>query len=51
MKAQQFLNNWLQQGLPVPEGDSITWEDSPYLPEHGFGEIAVNWFPLDKNKE
>ncbi len=50
-KAQQFLNDWLQQGLPVPEGDSITWEDSPYLPEHGFGEIAVNWFPLDENKE
>lgn len=45
-QAQTCLQQWLSQGLPVPEGNSITWQDSPYLPEHGYGEVLLNWQPL-----
>ncbi|MBK9316278.1 MAG: hypothetical protein IPM55_18850 [Acidobacteria bacterium] len=50
--AQQYIDDWLKQGLPLPdwakskyarnghEGDH--WENCPYIRQNGYGEIAVN---------
>ncbi|HPQ94482.1 MAG TPA: hypothetical protein PLN94_02770 [Thiolinea sp.] len=49
--AHAKLEDWLTRGLPVPEnaGDEpiLCWQDSPYLPEHGYGEVTLNrvWLP------
>jgi hypothetical protein len=45
-KAQSILGNWFNKGLPLPDwarkeyGD--TWEKNPYIPNNGFGEIALH---------
>lgn len=44
--ATGVLNDWRRNGLRLPKavvderGD--TWEKNPYLPQNGYGEIAVN---------
>jgi hypothetical protein len=41
------LQQWMLTGLPahpVANGQPATWKDTPYLPEHGFGEICINWY-------
>jgi len=50
--AQAKLEKWLRAGLPLPEsvctGYNIRdngpdqWRDCPYVPQNGWGEIAVN---------
>jgi hypothetical protein len=49
-KAKKHLDNWIQQGLPLPEfvhdefgveGEPL-WKTFPYVPENGYGEIIVN---------
>ncbi|MCB1639815.1 MAG: hypothetical protein KDI15_13320, partial [Thiothrix sp.] len=45
--AQDQITAWLQTGLPILEGDALTWKDTPYLPEHGFGEVVMNWQVAD----
>jgi len=50
--AQDCIENWFNTGLPVPlwavkkyqlgEKPASYWEKCPYIPQHGFGEIAVN---------
>lgn len=40
------LQQWIRTGLPThteAKDQPVTWKDTPYLPEHGFGEICVNW--------
>jgi hypothetical protein len=45
-KAQSVVERWLRRGLPLPDwakqwhGES--YQRNPFLPEDGFGEIAVN---------
>ena len=45
-KATDRLTAWLQTGLPLPRwaigqwGDS--WAKNPFLPQNGFGEVAVH---------
>lgn len=42
----QCLQKWMEVGLPAhpdADGKTATWRNTPYLPEHGFGEICVNW--------
>ena len=44
--AIKLLNQWQLMGLPASQcrdGQPATWQDTPYLPEHGFGEIELNW--------
>ena len=52
--AAKVLSEWLQLGLPIPAqwGEQYTsWKTNPYLPQNGFGEIAIdypehtNWAP------
>ncbi len=38
-KAAQFVNEWLQSGLPSADGDH--YENNPYLPANGYGEIRI----------
>jgi hypothetical protein len=50
--AQQYIEKWFNTGLPVPkwavnkyqlgEEAASYWERCPFIPQHGFGEIAVN---------
>jgi len=41
-QADQVLNQWHKQGFPLPRAlKHITWKDTPYLPQNGFGEISV----------
>ncbi len=44
--AQNCVRQWLSRGLPVPEAVAQhfgnTWDRNPYVPENGYGEIAVN---------
>ena len=51
-KAAKLAANWLARGLPLPEwaktryqrngrpGDD--WRNCPYIPQNGYGEVAVN---------
>jgi hypothetical protein len=45
-RAQECLDSWAKSGLGVPQavkaqfGD--TWDCNPYIPQNGYGEIAVN---------
>lgn len=48
-KAQEKLEDWLRYGLPTPEQDAIGWEKSPCLREHGYGEVVMDWQPLDRS--
>jgi len=51
-EAQQCIENWFNTGLPVTkwvvdqyslgEKPASYWQKCPYIPQHGFGEIAVN---------
>jgi len=43
--AQERIAEWLAHGLPLPgwvARDGSDWNTCPFLPENGFGEIAVN---------
>lgn len=49
--AGEHLEKWLARGLPLPKwchqdyddsGSGATWRTCPFMPENGFGEIAVN---------
>ena len=41
----RVLSAWSQHGLPLPEGVKVahgrSWNEHPYLPENGFGEVTV----------
>jgi hypothetical protein len=49
---KKLINRWLSQGLPITEsvnkwyrlGDNPSryWQHTPFVPENGYGEIAVN---------
>lgn len=45
-QAKTTLAHWQQQGLPLPpevrqeSGDD--WRRNPYLPQNGYGEVAIN---------
>jgi hypothetical protein len=49
-RAWQILDQWTQQGLDLPawavteygRSGFALWQTCPYLPENGYGEIAVN---------
>ena len=45
-KADVKVDNWLKHGLPLPDwAENLygnNWQTCPFLPENGFGEIAVN---------
>lgn len=51
-EAQKTLQDWLISGLPLPSwakelyarnnNDGGHWQNCPYLPENGYGEIAIN---------
>lgn len=44
--AKALLAKWQEVGIPaasLTNGAPPTWETTPYLPEHGFGEIVINW--------
>jgi hypothetical protein len=48
--TRKQIANWLETGLPLPswvsqfadEDESQRWRFCPYIPENGYGEIAVN---------
>lgn len=44
--AHEFLTKALRAGLPLPDWARTryghTWRECPFLPENGYGEIAVN---------
>lgn len=48
--ASTLLNRWLTGGLPLPDWavseygqyNRALWENCPFVPENGYGEIAVN---------
>jgi hypothetical protein len=46
--ASGLLTCWMRHGLPLPEKVKQSygeeWARNPYLPENGYGEIAVNLF-------
>lgn len=50
-KAKTLIDGWLCQGLPLPQHETETWKPeerwqrSSYLPEHGYGEVVLNWHP------
>jgi hypothetical protein len=43
-----LLTKWMKYGLPLPkkvkQAYGEAWDRNPYLPENGYGEIAVNLF-------
>lgn len=42
----QALKKWQAAGLPAQhqsQDGKAAWETTAYLPEHGYGEICVNW--------
>ncbi|MGH8550078.1 MAG: hypothetical protein ACRERU_16045 [Methylococcales bacterium] len=44
-EALKLLEDWQKTGLPAHSGldrGRVDWRTTPYLPEHGFGEIIVN---------
>jgi hypothetical protein len=51
-EAQRCVEKWFNTGLPVPswavdkyqlgEKPASYWKKCPFIPQHGFGEIAVN---------
>lgn len=44
--ATQVLMRWQQQGLPLPpavaEAHGHSWKHQTYLPQHGYGEVALH---------
>ena len=44
--AAGALSCWLQRGLPIPAdwgSQYAAWQTNPYLPQNGFGEIAIHY--------
>lgn len=45
-KARQLIEGWFATGLPhvlnSEVANTVGWQDTPYLPEHGYGEIQLN---------
>jgi len=44
-KVNPALATWINSGLPVSQSQDkkpVTWQETPYLPEHGFGQIIVS---------
>jgi hypothetical protein len=49
-RATELLNRWLANGLPLPrwaldeygQKDMAIWRTCPFVPENGYGEVAVN---------
>jgi hypothetical protein len=45
-QAKARLEHWQQHGLPLPEAvvqeAGNDWQRNPYLPQNGYGEIAIN---------
>ena len=44
--ATDALRIWLQRGLPISAdwgAQYAAWQTNPYLPQNGFGEIAINY--------
>lgn len=44
-EAKRVLQQYLKAGLPcygVDSNDTKAWQKTPYLPEHGYGEIALH---------
>ena len=49
-KAQLILASWAESGLPLPawamtaysKPDRYLWQTCPFVPENGYGEIAIN---------
>lgn len=48
------LGLWLSRGLPLPEWAKETygesWQTCPFVPENGFGEVAINMDCHQKNR-
>ncbi len=45
-EASATLQRWTQQGLAIPKSwgaEYANWQHNPYLPQNGFGEIALNY--------
>lgn len=50
IEAQQKFQEWKQKGLPLPrwavdayaENSENVWKRCPYVPENGYGEVAIN---------
>ena len=43
--ARKKVADWLEKGLPVPKscvGGESAWKTCPFVPENGWGEIAVD---------
>ncbi len=41
--ALAHVDDWLRHGLPLPPwAAGVTWQTCPYVPENGYGEVAVN---------
>ncbi len=50
--AEKMIGTWLNQGLPLAKGvytyyeidesGDLQWQQCPFLPQNGYGEIAVN---------
>ncbi len=49
-EVEKYLDGWLNHGLPFPEWalkkykdtNRPLWQTCPFIPENGFGEIAIN---------
>lgn len=51
-KSQNLITAWLKQGLPITgktrnwygidDNPGLQWQSCPYIPQNGYGEIAVN---------
>lgn len=56
--AQKKLTCWQKFGLPLPEHIEVShgtsWQQNPYIPQNGFGEITINpdhgFHPLKKER-
>lgn len=44
-QAQDQLQDWMMNGLPPCDEDKANWRTTPYIAEHGYGEIRVNFAP------
>jgi hypothetical protein len=53
-KAQATIQSWVDHGLPLPrwaaERYGSNWSTCPFLPENGFGEVAISPFSDDARK-
>ena len=45
-KAKSLLTLWHSRGLPLPNDvksrHGSTWQNHPYIPQNGYGEVAIN---------